>query len=70
MTLTPGTPVRICHLPLGATEWVWEQKGTIRKPRAENLPLPSDDWYIVKFDDGGGKMCLHRSSLMVCNDPF
>lgn len=65
--MQPNTPVYIRHVPYGRSEWLWEQTGRICKPRAENLPLPSDDWFIVKFDDDGGKLCIHRSNLMVRN---
>ena len=33
------------------------------RPRAENLPLPSDQWYIVQFTDNG-KLCVHRNNFL------
>ena len=40
--------------------------GVIVKPRkGEGTPTP--DWYIVKFDDNGGKLCIHRSMLAISN---
>lgn len=35
------------------------------KNKGEGTPGP--DWYIVKFDDNGGKLCIHRSMLAISN---
>jgi hypothetical protein len=41
--------------------------GTIVRPRKSELPLPGDGWFIVRFDDTGGKMCIHESMMVVRN---
>lgn len=61
----PGTKIRV------TTKHSFT--GTIVKPRAENLPLPGPDWFIVKIDGprypgSSGKLCIHRSSLAIRNE--
>ena len=53
-----GTKVR--------TTYEHSETGTICRPRAESLPLPSPDWFVIKFDDGK-KACIHRSMFNVAN---
>ena len=36
---------------------------TIVKPRANELPLPSSQWVIVQYADGG-RACYHESRLV------
>ena len=67
MQLKPGTRVHICAYVGPTFEPDWSEKGTIRKPRAANLPMPGPDWYIVEFD-GCGALCVHRNHLMIAND--
>lgn len=43
------------------------ETATVIKPRAENLPLPSPDWVIIRFDEDGKKMCAHISRLAIAN---
>lgn len=57
--MTPGTKVR--------TLTEISETATVVKPLPHNLPLPSPDWVIIRYDDGGGKMCVHRSCLALSN---
>lgn len=57
--VAPGTKI--------ITLYEHSSTGVICKPRAENLPLPSPDWFIVKFDSDGAKVCMHRSMMAVRN---
>jgi hypothetical protein len=40
-----------------------EQHGRIVRPMKNELPLPSADWRIVKFDDDGARLCVHVESM-------
>lgn len=40
---------------------------TICRPRKAELPLPGEDWHIVKFADGG-KACMHASRFRVVDN--
>lgn len=66
--LKSGTKVRICAYAGSTFEPVWSETGRVCKPRMSQLPLPSPDWHIIRFDADGGKLCVHRERLMVCND--
>ena len=66
--LPPKTRVRILSFVGSKFENDWSQTGIILKPRKSSLPLPGLDWYVVRWDDSGGALCVHRSRLMVCND--
>jgi hypothetical protein len=57
--MKPGTKIR--------TTYEHSETGIICRPRAENLPLPSPDWFIIKFDRDGAKLCVHRSMFVVDN---
>lgn len=50
------------------TLYEYSQTGVIVKPRRGETP-PTSDWYIVQFDDSGGKMCIHRSMLAQSDAP-
>lgn len=67
MTYNFNQRVRICTLTGENFAPEWKEKGAVVKPRRENLPMPGDDWYLVRFD-AGGKMCLHGSVLMADNE--
>lgn len=54
-----GTKVR--------TLYEHSETGTIVRPRKVSLPLPSPDWFIIQFDDDGGRLCIHRDMLAVRN---
>lgn len=41
--------------------------GTIVRPRKSETP-PSADWFVVRDDDGGGKVCVHRDMLTLRNN--
>ena len=57
-TLKIGTKVR--------TLYQHSETGTVVKPRkGEGVPTP--EWFIVKFDRDGGKLCIHRTMLAVSN---
>lgn len=56
--MTIGTKVR--------TLYQHSETGQIVKPRKSETP-PSADWFIVKFDSDGKKLCIHRSMLAVRN---
>lgn len=58
--MQPGTKIR--------TTYQHSETGLIVRPRAENLPLPSPDWRIVKFDRDGAKVCMHVSMMAIRND--
>lgn len=49
------------------TTYEHSETGTVCRPTVVNLPLPSADWLIIKFDTDGKKACIHRSMLMVAN---
>lgn len=53
-----GTKVR--------TLYQHSETGMIVKPR-KGEGTPSSDWYIVKFDRDGAKLCIHRSMLSISN---
>lgn len=55
-----GTKVR--------TTYQHSETGVIVKPRAENLPLPSPDWRIVRYDFDGKKACIHIDMMNIAND--
>jgi hypothetical protein len=38
------------------------ETGVIVKPRRDETP-PSSDWFIVRYDDDGARLCVHRSML-------
>lgn len=62
----PKARVRILSY-VGATfEPCWKEQGTICKPKA-GQGVPSAEWFLVKFDDGGGMLCVHQSRLMPSN---
>ncbi|MFN0042234.1 MAG: hypothetical protein ACKVSF_03350 [Alphaproteobacteria bacterium] len=58
--IQPGTKVR--------TLYQHSATGTIRKPGKVSLPMPGPDWYIIQFDDSGGKLCIHRSMFSISNE--
>ncbi len=62
MTFKPKQKVRILTLVGPRFEEDWSQRGTICKPLKSQLPLPSPEWFIVKFDDGGS-LCIHQGQL-------
>lgn len=66
--MTPGTRVRINTLTGPRFESDWSETGRVRKPRAEELPLPGPNWNIVRFDRDGAVLCVHDSMLMACNE--
>lgn len=41
--------------------------GTIVRPRKSETP-PSAEWFIVRDDERGGKVCIHQSMLVIRND--
>jgi len=57
--MTFGTKVR--------TLYQHSETGTIIKPPKVSLPLPGPDWYVIKFDSDGGRLCIHRSMFAVSN---
>ena len=57
--MTAGTKVR--------TTYEHSETGVICRPRAESLPLPSPDWFVIKFDSDGKKSLIHRSMFNVAN---
>ncbi len=57
--MNAGTKVR--------TTYEHSETGTICRPRAENIPLPGPDWFIIKFDLDGKKACIHRSMFNLAN---
>lgn len=65
--MKPNTRVHVLSFVGPRFENDWSQKGTTRRPRA-GQSVPGPDWSIVEFDDTGGRLCVHRDSLMVAND--
>ncbi len=59
MNMKTGTKVR--------TTYEHSETGIIVRPRAASLPLPSPDWFVIKFDSDGRKVCIHRSMFNVTN---
>lgn len=57
-TMKIGTKVR--------TLYQFSETGVIVKPRKGEMP-PTPEWHIVKFDDGGDKLCVHHAMLAVSN---
>lgn len=67
--LAPKTRVHLLSFVGPTFETSWQEKGTICKPRKGwQQPVANDEWYIVKFDLDGAKLCVHRSRIMVAND--
>lgn len=66
--LKPGTRCETKSFPaLGGFPGVAPEPITICKPRAENLPLPGPDWFIIQFADGG-KACMHKSNFRMIDN--
>lgn len=40
--------------------------GVVVRPR-KSEGTPSADWFIVRFDDDGGRLCIHREMLAISN---
>ncbi len=57
--MTAGTKVR--------TTYEHSETGAICRPTAASLPLPGPDWFVIKFDADGRKLCIHRSMFNVVN---
>jgi hypothetical protein len=56
--MTIGTKVR--------TLYQHSETGIIVKPRkGEGTPTP--EWFIIRFDLDGAKLCIHRSMFVVRN---
>lgn len=58
-------------MPFGTrvrTTYQHSETGKIVRPRAESLPLPSPDWFVIRFDRDGKRACIHRSMFAVRND--
>lgn len=58
------------NLPIGTkvrTLYQHSETATIIKPPRVSLPLPSPDWFIVKSDIDGARLCIHRDMLAVRN---
>lgn len=67
--IAPNTRVRIQSLTGPNFEAEWKETGRTYKPRASQREgVPSPEWSLVRFDDDGGRLCIHNSQLMVCND--
>lgn len=49
------------------TTYQHSELGTIVKPRKSQLPAPGDGWYVIRFDDGGGQLYIHRSMFNFAN---
>jgi hypothetical protein len=64
--LQPKTRVHILSFVGASFEPCWKEKGIVCRPR-RGAGIPSDEWSIVEFD-AGGRLCVHRSRLMVAND--
>jgi hypothetical protein len=58
--MTYGTKVR--------TLYEHSETGVICRPTKASLPMPNADWFVIKFDRDGGKLCVHRSMLAIRND--
>jgi hypothetical protein len=59
MQIAVGTKVR--------TTYQHSETGVICRPTKASLPMPGPDWYIIKFDADGGKLCIHREMFNVAN---
>ncbi len=58
--MTAGTKVR--------TLYHYSDTGVICRPRkSKGEGVPGPDWFVVKLDGNGGRMCIHRSMLAVRN---
>lgn len=56
--IKPETKVR--------TLYQFSETGVIAKPsKGEGGPTP--EWYVVQFDESGGRMCVHETMLAVSN---
>ena len=65
MNIPIGTKVSVTGFPaIGGFPAVPSQHGVIVKPCKENLPKPSVDYYLIKFDDGG-KLYVHRERFEI-----
>lgn len=50
------------------TLYQFSETGVICRPRKSSLPMPGPDWFIIKFDVDGKKLCIHRSMFVVRNE--
>jgi hypothetical protein len=59
----------MARIPIGTTVETFNgdipERAVIVEPRTENLPLPSDEWYVIRFDEDGGKLCVHQSGFRI-----
>ncbi len=59
MQITAGTKVR--------TTYEHSETGTIIKTPKSAMPLPGPDWFVIKFDRDGDRLCIHRSMFNIAN---
>lgn len=57
-----GTKVCIRTYPFSGEE-DWSQTGVVC--RARKYETPPEGWFIVRFDDSGGSLCVHTERLRV-----